>query len=575
MEASTHGRVSILRAEDEDPASSMPDLDANMEDLINYRKAHQRPRVRYQPYAISHIFYHARNFFLFSHNLRSMPGAHPSMGIRINGEIKIECLGRSTKPIRNLIEDAQIYYLHRSSHSTNICRANGQNWAVIGRRPARDINTVILDQTKKKALLRDINEYLHPTTKKWYGKHGIPYRRGYLFSGPPGTGKTSLTAALAGVFGLDIYVLSLLDPYINEDALTRLFSTVPPRSIVLLEDIDAAGITNKRRKKPSRWPTPEAHMAMPLGAPGDFPLSGPGGLPPPPLPPPATKTGISLSSLLNAIDGVSSSEGHVLIMTTNFPELLDKALVRPGRVDLHVNFTLPHRPEIVEMFANMYHDLASDAKKRDDAPDKPQEPAADGVANGTVHPPAEPLTTDDVDALAAAFADHVPEGKLSLAAIQGHLLRFKKDPRGAVAAAEKWVEEALKEEEEKEAEKKNDEEEAKKKKDEEAAAKTEGAGKAAEKDEVAVEDSGRAGGNAGEEGDVKSGEVGEKADLKQCEDNNNKKVGESEKKEDDALEVEKLSQNEKKEEDALEVEKFSQSETESGSTEKSEESSTV
>lgn len=457
VKASTHSRVTLLRPEDDEPRSAPPDLDASMDDFVNYRTERQRSKISYQPYAISHVFYHARNFYLFTHSLRQIPGGHPSLGMRVSGELTIECLGRSLKPIQNLLEEAQTYSLRRSIHSTNICRANSQNWMMIGRRPSRDINTVILDKIKKQALLRDINEYLHPTTKKWYGSHGIPYRRGYLFSGPPGTGKTSLTAALAGVFGLDIYVLSLLDPYINEDALTRLFSSVPPRSIVLLEDIDAAGITSKRRKKPMSMPMPPKMLPV-VNPPGMIIPVNPG-IPPPP---PSTKNGISLSGLLNAIDGVSSSEGHVLIMTTNVPEELDKALVRPGRVDMHIHFELPHRPEITEMFMNMYKDLAvTEAKK---LPIKPkvvselqklerlengEAPEAKAAAQKVV----EALTKQELEELADRFADHIPEGKLSLAAIQGHLVKHKKDPRHAVEIVTQWVEEALKEEAEKEDEK--------------------------------------------------------------------------------------------------------------------------
>lgn len=455
VKASTNSRVALLRPEDDDPTSAPPDLEAGMDDFVNYRTERQRSKISYQPYAISHIFYHNRNFYLFTHSLRSIPGGHPSMGMRVSGELTLECFGRSLRPIQSLLEDAQMYSLRRSSHSTNICRANGQNWMMIGRRPSRDINTVILDKKKKQALLRDINEYLHPSTKKWYGSHGIPYRRGYLFSGPPGTGKTSLTAALAGVFGLDIYVLSLLDPYINEDALTRLFSSVPARSIVLLEDIDAAGITNKRHRRPPvpKPPKPPGGPAMIL-PPG---VSATPGIPPPP--PPPSKNGISLSGLLNAIDGVSSSEGHVLIMTTNFPEELDKALIRPGRVDMHVHFELPHRPEIIEMFMNMYKDLKATETKKNAIKEKvvpESEKLENGhapEANGTTHKEPDAPTAEELDELSERFADEVPEGKLSLAAIQGHLLKHKKDPRTALEIASAWVNEALKEEAEKEDEK--------------------------------------------------------------------------------------------------------------------------
>ena len=477
VKASTVSRVGLLRLEDEEQNTSPPRFDASMDEFINYRTERQRSKISYQPHTISHVFYHARNFYRFTHGLRSTRASH-GLGARVAGELTVECLGRSLKPIDRLLNDAQTYSLARSAHSTNICRANSQNWMMIGRRPSRDINTVILDKTKKQALLRDINEYLHPATKKWYGSHGIPYRRGYLFSGPPGTGKTSLTAALAGVFGLDIYVLSLLDPHINEDALIRLFSTVPARSIVLLEDIDAAGITSKRRKKPSPIPRPAKLPAAPATMTYTY-VPPPGGLPtttimpPPPPPPPLPKVGVSLSGLLNAIDGVSSSEGHVLIMTTNFPEDLDKALVRPGRVDMHVHFELPHRPEIVEMFMNMYKDLSETemltaSSKSQQKPNPGHESHMNGnispepknakegkkaEANGTLHSKASIPSVEELDELAEKFADQVPEGKLSLAAIQGHLLKHKKEPRRAVELAPAWVVEAFKEEVEKEDEK--------------------------------------------------------------------------------------------------------------------------
>lgn len=64
--------------------------------------------------------------------------------------------------------------------------------------------------------------------------------------GPAGTGKTSLSLALAGLFGLELYLLHV--PSVEGDAeLERHFSALPPQCFILLEEIDAVGINNRGR----------------------------------------------------------------------------------------------------------------------------------------------------------------------------------------------------------------------------------------------------------------------------------------------------------------------------------------
>lgn len=75
---------------------------------------------------------------------------------------------------------------------------------------------------------------------QWYADRGIPFRRGYLLHGVPGSGKSSLIHAIAGELMLDIYVVSLSSSWMNDSILQTLMGRVPNRCILLLEDLDAA-----------------------------------------------------------------------------------------------------------------------------------------------------------------------------------------------------------------------------------------------------------------------------------------------------------------------------------------------
>lgn len=114
---------------------------------------------------------------------------------------------------------------------------------------------------------------------------------------------------------------------------------------------------------------------------------------------------LSLSALLNAIDGVAAPEGHILIMTTNHPEHLDPALIRPGRVDMQVAFGYANKKDSRELFCTIY-----------------------GISNDK-----------SCLALSEEFASSIPEGKISAAAIQGYLLQHTKSPEDAVRDVRDWV----------------------------------------------------------------------------------------------------------------------------------------
>lgn len=157
--------------------------------------------------------------------------------------------------------------------------------------PPRASESVVLRRGKRDDIVGDLREFLE--LEDVYARFGLPYHRAYLFHGPPGTGKTSLATALAGVFGLDVFYLPV--PSLKNDAaLFQALSGIAPKSLLLLEDIDIAHATRVRDD----------------GEPG-----------------------VTMSGLLNGLDGMVTPHGLITVLTTNNVDVLDEGLVRPGRID--------------------------------------------------------------------------------------------------------------------------------------------------------------------------------------------------------------------------------------------------
>lgn len=238
--------------------------------------------------------------------------------------VTLTTIGRAEKTMRSLLEEAERTNAQLEEGKLVVWTAWGQDWRPFGQpRRRRPLNSVVLSEGISAHLLADLQDFL--ANEKWYQSRGIPYRRGYLLEGPPGGGKSSFVQALAGELGYNICVLSLSEGWLTDDRFNLLLNSLPERSFLLLEDIDATGPARDDKS---------------LGNGSNANSGGSGRL--------------SFSGLLNALDGVTSAEERIIFMTTNHRERLDPALIRPGRVDYHQHIGWADNHQARQLFLNFF-----------------------------------------------------------------------------------------------------------------------------------------------------------------------------------------------------------------------------
>ncbi len=253
------------------------------------------------------------------------------------------------------------------------------SWDQFGNpRQKRPLDSVILDKGVKERIVADVQDFM--ASEKWYAERGVPYRRGYLLYGPPGTGKSSFIQALAGHLNYAIAILNLSEKGLSDDRLNHLLTIIPERTLVLLEDVDVA------------WANRQGPQADGYHGPN-----------------------VTLSGLLNALDGVASAEERILFLTTNHVERLDAALVRPGRVDMTVHLSNATAYQIEQLWKRFYDEVDANGAFKHRFMQRLGELGV--ISTGTLR----------------------SQSCVSPAAVQGLFLYHKDDPESAIAAAQQWT----------------------------------------------------------------------------------------------------------------------------------------
>lgn len=275
------------------------------------------------------------------------------------------CGAKGRDVIQGMLEQGRQLVDGSTNRRFQVWLGNYSRWEALASCEPRPLESIMLSDDIMTNVIEDTRRFMR--SEEWYRSRGIPYRRGFLLHGPPGNGKSSLVSAIAGIFGMDVYIVPLSSRWMDDTHLAELMRNVPEGGIILMEDIDCVFDDSRVNRKDSNMTVLEKRP-----------------------------NSITLSGLLNVIDGVAAPEGHVLFMTTNNPESVDEALLRPGRIDRRWELNNATPKQAARLFTYFYQD--SD------------------------------VTDDD----ARSFADSLTNGHISMAALQGIMLKEPDDPMAAI-----------------------------------------------------------------------------------------------------------------------------------------------
>lgn len=249
--------------------------------------------------------------------------------------------GDKREDLKNLAErfvDAAFKYYNETNVKTkeiSLYEIRDGEWTKTLTLSPKSMKTIVGHGVK--FISEDINTF-QTELRALYKSLDVPYKRGYLLYGPPGTGKTSIVKGIASSLGRSIYKVTFTEDNLGDEDYVKLLSQTSMESLILMDDIPPmllkeGGFITKTTTDSSTNSNSE-QLNETVNRPRIL--------------------RVSYGTLLDALDGVNANNGRITFITTNHPDKMGSAILRPGRLDVKCKLGFTKNDEIVEYFKLFY-----------------------------------------------------------------------------------------------------------------------------------------------------------------------------------------------------------------------------